>query len=113
MTKTYRTIEAQRLGRPMNKHRPITLLCLLVLIVVFNASAYAGPPFLTDDPEPVEYQHGEFYVFSTLDATKGATTMQAPAFEFNYGIAEETQVHIIAPLTAFASDGNPTQYGSR
>jgi hypothetical protein len=26
-------------------------------------SAIAGPPFRTDDPEPVEYGHYEFYTF--------------------------------------------------
>jgi len=92
----------------MKKHQP-TILALLV--VVFSATAQAGPPFLTDDPEPVEYQHGEFYLFSMLDATKGASTVQAPAFEFNYGIAAETQFHVVAPFTCFASNGNPTEYG--
>jgi hypothetical protein len=95
----------------MNKHRPIILLLLTVLSAAFSTTAQAGPPFLTDDPEPVEYQHCEFYVFSMLDAVKGATTVQTPAFEFNYGIAPETQVHVIAPFTSFASNGNPTEYG--
>ncbi len=26
----------------------------------------AGPPFVTDDPEPVPYQHFEFYMMLTL-----------------------------------------------
>jgi hypothetical protein len=91
--------------------RPTILSLLVVLSAVFNSTAQAGPPFLTDDPEPVEYQHNEFYVFSILDATKGGATVQAPAFEYNYGIAPETQVHIIAPFTCFASNGNPTEYG--
>jgi hypothetical protein len=95
----------------MKKHWPTILSLLTVWSAVFSTSAQAGPPFLTDDPEPVEYQHGEFYVFSLLEATKGATAVQVPAFEFNYGIAEETQFHIIAPLDCFASTGNPTEYG--
>lgn len=28
--------------------------------------AWAGPPFMTDDPEPIEYQHSEAIVFSTF-----------------------------------------------
>lgn len=28
------------------------------------ASAFAGPPFRTDDPEPVDYQHWEINLFS-------------------------------------------------
>jgi len=26
--------------------------------------AVAGPPFVTDDPEPVDYRHWEFYIAS-------------------------------------------------
>jgi hypothetical protein len=95
----------------MKKHWTTILSLMVALIAVFSTTAQAGPPFLTDDPEPVEYQHGEFYVFSLLEATKGVTAVQVPAFEFNYGIAEETQFHIIAPFNSFASTGNPTEYG--
>jgi hypothetical protein len=59
----------------------------------------AGPPFLTDDPEPVEYHHYEFYLFGIMDRTKDDTTIQIPAVEFNYGILPETQFHIIVPYT--------------
>lgn len=36
----------------------------LLAFLLFTASglALAGPPFLTDDPEPVEYQHHELYI---------------------------------------------------
>ena len=95
----------------MTKPWPIILPLVAALSAAFCTTAKAGPPFLTDDPEPVKYQHSEFYVFSTLLATPGATTVLAPAFEFNYGIAPETQLHIIAPLESFASTGNPTEYG--
>ncbi len=38
-------------------------VALLLLLVGFPASRVsAGPPFLTDDPEPVEYKHWEFYI---------------------------------------------------
>ena len=33
--------------------------------------ATAGPPFQTDDPEPVPYQHFEFYTFSLGTAVRG------------------------------------------
>lgn len=59
--------------------------------------ALAGPPFLTDDPEPVDYHHGEFYVFATDDQTADGKSVAVPAFEFNYGILPETQFHIVVP----------------
>jgi hypothetical protein len=60
---------------------------------------YAGPPFLTDDPEPVDKGHGEFYIAS-LDTWSGDGVMGTlPHFEFNYGPIENVQLHVIAPIT--------------
>ncbi|HNX51115.1 MAG TPA: hypothetical protein PKL08_13190 [Thermoanaerobaculaceae bacterium] len=47
--------------------------CLLALVsLVLALRASAGPPFLTDDPEPVATRHWEGYLFSTMDATRPA-----------------------------------------
>ena len=40
------------------------------LTLISAARTFGGPPFMTDDPEPVEYKHSEFYIFSTMDKTK-------------------------------------------
>jgi hypothetical protein len=61
--------------------------------------AYAGPPFVTDDPEPVPYQHFEFYNLSLGTAVRGDAQGEGPAWEYNYGIVPNGQAHIIAPLT--------------
>ncbi len=68
-------------------------------------SARAGPPFLTDDPEPVDYQHWEFYVFGSGDRTADANAVSAPALEFNYGAAKNTQLHIITPVANVSAPG--------
>ena len=82
---------------------------------LLTAWAFAGPPFLTDDPEPVELHHYEFYTFATLDrlADSGSVAYSAfaPAFEFNAGVAPNLQLHIIAPMAIAASDSGPTTYG--
>ena len=44
----------------------ILWLLLTIGVVVFQFAlgllvAWGGPPFVTDDPEPVEYRHWEFY----------------------------------------------------
>jgi hypothetical protein len=72
--------------------------------------ALAGPPFVTDDPVPVPYQHFEFYTLTTGTAVRGDTQGTAPGFEFNYGVVPNGQVHIIAPF-AFDSPGSPAQSG--
>lgn len=68
--------------------------------------ALAGPPFVTDDPEPVPYQHFEFYNISLGTAIRGDTSGDAPAFEYNYGIVPNGQAHIIAPLTFDTQSGS-------
>jgi hypothetical protein len=54
----------------------------------------AGPPFLTDDPVPVDYRHWEFYLFAAGDRTGDTNTLESPAVELNYGVAPETQLHL-------------------
>ena len=58
----------------------------------------AGPPFLTDDPVPVDLGHNEFYVFGTLDHAESNSAIAAPALEYNRGVAPDTQFHIVVPL---------------
>jgi hypothetical protein len=72
---------------------------LLAILVIANAAlgllmggAAAGPPFVTDDPEPVPYQHFEFYTFSLGTAIRGDTQGEGPAWEYNYGIVPNGQV---------------------
>jgi hypothetical protein len=67
--------------------------------------ARAGPPFLTDDPDPVDLHHWEFYVFELGYKSAGSDLIEAPAIELNYGVAPDTQLHLIAPIANFSSPG--------
>ncbi|MGE5624940.1 MAG: transporter [Bacillota bacterium] len=67
----------------------------VLITSLWLASAHAGPPFLTDDPQPVDYQHNEFYVFSTLDRTADGKALQLPGFEYNRGIFPDVQFHVV------------------
>jgi hypothetical protein len=73
--------------------------------------AFAGPPFLTDDPEPVDYQHWEAYLFTIGDLFSGGYSIQGPAVEMNYGALPDTQLHLIVPVTTVGTDGAPTRSG--
>ncbi len=87
-------------------------MAAIVVAATGSGSALAGPPFLTDDPEPVEYQHWELYLFSTLDKTKDGTTVLTPAMEINYGLAPDLQAHAVVPMTMFLpSAGGTRAYG--
>ena len=68
----------------------LAMLCL-------GEMAHAGPPYLTDDPEPVEQGHGEVYLFSMGTRGKDGSTGLLPAIEANYGAAKDLQLHVIVP----------------
>jgi len=71
----------------------------------------AGPPFQTDDPEPVGYQHFEAYVFSTYDGTKSGSATQGPAYEMNWGVVPDVQLHLVIPAAASIPKDGPSSFG--
>jgi hypothetical protein len=103
------------------RHRPraggqavaVRRLAVLLSALGLGAALRAGPPFLTDDPEPVDLNHWEFYIFGQGDHSAEYDAISGPAVEFNYGIAPNTQLHLIAPVASFANAGSgwATGYG--
>ncbi len=85
---------------------------LLVCLTVFSPSAvWAGPPFVTDDPEPVEYRHGELYIASIYANSRDGKAGTLPHVEFNYGPLLDLQVHLLVPLAFAHPAGGSTTYG--
>ena len=62
------------------------------------APAHAGPPFITDDPEPVDLGHWEVYGFSAGTHTADDTGGTLGGLEVNYGAAPNLQLHLIVPM---------------
>ncbi len=91
-------MKAPRLAAQVNKFFAVAVTATATLGLL-TGHATAGPPFVTDDPEPVPYQHFEFYNISLGTAIRGDTFSEGPAWEYNYGIIPNGQIHIIAPLT--------------
>ncbi|MDP9050916.1 MAG: transporter [Acidobacteriota bacterium] len=87
----------------------------LALALLITIPAHAGPPFQTDDPDPVNFHHFEMYAFSLSDSTgknAGGTVLEIPAYEVNYGAAPGLQIHLVVPPQAiFQPMGGPTNYG--
>ena len=69
--------------------------------------AWAGPPFQTDDPEPIDYKNYEFYTFASADGTAVEMDTAGPAVEFNWGALPNVHLHIIVPLAAILPSNNP------
>jgi hypothetical protein len=85
----------------MFKHRAFGIITLaLGLHLILATRTFAGPPFLTDDPEPVDYQHWENYLFAAGDHEEGGYIINGPAVELNYGPLPDTQLSLTVPMTS-------------
>jgi len=95
------------------KSRRAVFGCGILAFVLLGAasSAWAGPPFLTDDPETLRPQHKEFYLFSTYDKAPDGKEIDAPAVEFNYGVTDNLMFHMVVPYVMFYPDAGPTGRG--
>ena len=88
-----------------------TVLVLAAMMMGGVLPVLAGPPFLTDDPEPVDYQQWEFYVASMHFQTADGWSGTAPHIEVNYGVITNVQLHLIAPLAYNAPSDGGSHYG--
>jgi hypothetical protein len=96
----------------MLRFRPMFIFVLALWIIrALAESTFAGPPFLTDDPEPVPFKNWEFYLFSTVDATPENTSATGPAFELNVGALPDLQLHMVIPIAYASPEGEPSAYG--
>ena len=73
-------------------------IALGIVALLATVPAVAGPPFITDDPEPTDTGHWEIYAFgqgqgqgSTLDADTG--------LDLNYGAIRNVQLTATLPLS--------------
>jgi len=88
--------------------KKIYLTTILLLSTIFTA--FAGPPFNTDDPEPVDFRHWEFYVASQYQFERYNDDATLPHFEINYGAVQNLQLHLLAGPGYAKEDGMHT-YG--
>ncbi len=86
-------------------------VALAAVAALAPAIAHAGPPFVTDDPEPVEYRHWEFYLASQDELTHEGTSGTCPHVEINYGAMPNLQLHLITPLSYSRPAGGPALFG--
>lgn len=70
----------------------------LLLVVLYPKNSFAGPPFATDDPVPVDYKHTEIYVASTYTRDKGGSSGSLPLFDMNYGLLPDLHIHAATPF---------------
>lgn len=84
---------------------------IMFCLAYFSLPVLAGPPFMTDDPEPADYKHHEFYVATQQVKTVDGRAGTLPHLEYNYGVAPDVHLHIIAPYAFDRPEGGPQQRG--
>ena len=87
------------------RHILTLFLCLLPL------AAWAGPPFITDDADPVDYGHYELIPFYSMDRASDGAEIQGPGADFNYGIWPEVHLNLSAVFTHELPATGGTAYG--
>lgn len=93
------------------KKNTALLSSVAVALLFVSLPALAGPPFQTDDPQPVDFHHYEAYVFGTLDRSPAVTNSAVPAFEFNIGAAPNLQLHVVVPGALCSQEHQPMAFG--
>ena len=81
------------------------------LATLGSGVALAGPPYVTDDPEPVEYQHWEVYLASQSVHTPDGVSGTLPQVEVNYGALPNLQLHVIVSDAFGSSGGDSRNFG--
>jgi len=75
----------------------------VALLLLLAEPASAGPPYISDDPEPTDYTHFEIYAFASGATTRGVTGESG--IDFNYGAAPDLQLTAVVPLAFDAPSG--------
>jgi hypothetical protein len=87
-----RTADVARMKRiPQGRRWLPALIALVSTMLLVTAAASAGPPFETDDPEPVECHHVEVDV---AQARQSEPVVTGPAWEIDYGPAKNVEVSV-------------------
>ena len=83
---------------------------LHMALLLMPPSAFAGPPFVTDDPVPVDAQGWEINNALTGTLVRGGGVAGLPSIDANYGIWPGIQLHL-QPQIAVVWGPDGTQAG--
>ncbi len=89
----------------------LTTVVTLLFQIAISTLVWAGPPFITDDPEPLGHCHWEIDVASQMTKDKNGLSGTAPHAEINYGLLDNVDLHTIIPLSYVSPNEGPTNYG--
>jgi hypothetical protein len=85
-------------------------MSMALTAAALTTAAFAGPPFVSDDPQPTPYRHWEIYSFTNGTNTRDGTTGEA-GFDFNYGAGPDLQLTATLPAGFESAPGGPLRTG--
>lgn len=88
----------------------LRILLTVASVVLFAPMALAGPPFLTDDPEPTDTGHWEIYGPLIEGEGRGSDFEGTTGIEVNYGAAKNLQITAGLPA-AYTHASSSWQWG--
>jgi hypothetical protein len=97
----------------MTRFRKNAARCWAIAAMLLPLAALAGPPYITDDPEPTDTGHYEIYFFGEGASSRDDRDGSA-GIDFNYGAAENLQLTATLPVawTAPADGSGATGLGN-
>jgi hypothetical protein len=81
------------------------------LLLAALRQAIAGPPYVTDDPVPVEVGHWEFYGLASGTIVHGDSAGILPGIDANYGALPNLQLHLLVTDAYNSQSLTGTQFG--
>jgi len=78
--------------------------CTFLGALIAPALAFAGPPYLTDDPQPTDPGHWEIYTFAQGSIANAALSGEA-GLDVNYGGAKNLQITAVLPIGFYNESG--------
>lgn len=67
------------------------------IALLASGVAFAGPPYVSDDPEPTDFEHYEIYAF-TDGSVNAAGRSGSAGIDFNYGATKDLQLTAVLPV---------------
>src|SRR5450755_3999355 len=86
-------------------------VCCGLLLALMMGPTFAGPPYVSDDPQPTDYQHFEIYTFTTGTTTRDGIAGQS-GIDFNYGAAPDLQLTATLPEGYSRASNGGTSIGA-
>ena len=86
------------------------LIAAAALYLAAHGPVFAGPPFVTDDPEPVEHRRWEVNYAITETWGNGDVSAGVPSVDINYGAVPNLQLHA-QPRYSYEKSGDEVHSG--